>query len=108
VSYVVVLVRHMGRASEIQKNQRLNHARELRQRFAHLPNAVSRMAKGSGISPRQAYRYLQQAQRLKQPLPIGDAKIAFGSLLLLFRWLSAGVPLKSNGQCSWRCCKKHA
>ena len=77
MSHMVVFVRHMGRASEIQRAQRLNHARELLQRFAHLPDAVSRMAKVSGISPRQAYRYLQQAQHLKQPLPVGDAKIAF-------------------------------
>jgi predicted solute-binding protein len=73
---MVVFARRMSRASAIQKAQRLNHARALLKRFAHLPDAVSRMAKSSGISPRQAYRYLQQAD-LKEPLPVGDAKIAF-------------------------------
>src|SRR4051812_45732063 len=29
------------------------------------------------ISPRQAYRYLQQAQRLKEPLAVSEPKLAF-------------------------------
>ncbi len=67
----------MGRATEAQKAERLNHARELLRRFNHLPHAVTQLVKDSGISPRQAYRYLQQAQRLKEPVPVGDAKVAF-------------------------------
>ncbi len=55
----------MDRASANVKAERLNHARELLQRFDHLPDAV------------QAYRYLQQARRLRQPVPIGDTKVAF-------------------------------
>jgi hypothetical protein len=35
------------------------------------------MVKLFGISPRQAYRYLQQAQLLAKPVPVGDLKIAF-------------------------------
>jgi predicted DNA-binding transcriptional regulator YafY len=67
----------MERATEIAKAQRLNRARELLQRFDYMPDAVAHMVKDSGISPRQAYRYLQQAQRLTQPVPIGDVKVAF-------------------------------
>jgi predicted DNA-binding transcriptional regulator YafY len=67
----------MDRATEPQKAERLNHARELLQRFDHLPDAVAQMVKDSGISPRQAYRYLRQAQRLTQPVPVGDVKVAF-------------------------------
>lgn len=67
----------MERASEALKAERLNHARKLLQRFDHLPDAVAQMVKDCGLSPRQVYRYLQQARRLKQPLPIADAKIAF-------------------------------
>jgi predicted DNA-binding transcriptional regulator YafY len=67
----------MDRATDVQKAERLNHARELLRRFDHLPNAVAQLIKDSGVSPRQAYRYLQQARRLKQPVPVGDAKIAF-------------------------------
>ena len=67
----------MGRASDAQKAERLNFARQLLRQVDHLPDAVQRMVRDCSISPRQAYRYLQQAQRLKQPLRVGDAKIAF-------------------------------
>jgi predicted DNA-binding transcriptional regulator YafY len=67
----------MDRANAIAKAERLNQARELLQRFDHLPDAVAQMVQDCGVSPRQAYRYLQQARRLKQPVPIGDTKIAF-------------------------------
>ena len=67
----------MDRASAAVIAERLNHARELLQRFDHLPDAVAQMVQDRGVSPRQAYRYLQQARRLKQPVPIGDTKVAF-------------------------------
>jgi len=64
----------MGRATAREKAERLNYARKLLQRFEYLPDAVARMVKLSGISPRQAYRYLQQAQLLSKPVPVGDLK----------------------------------
>jgi hypothetical protein len=67
----------MDRASAREKAERLNYARKLLQRFDYLPDAVARMVRLSGISPRQAYRYLQQAQLLAKPVPVGDLKIAF-------------------------------
>ena len=67
----------MGRASNAQKAERLNHARQLLRRFDCLPEAVEQMVRDCGISPRQSYRYLEQAQRLKRPVAVGDAKIAF-------------------------------
>jgi enoyl-CoA hydratase/carnithine racemase len=67
----------MGRASDAQKAERLNHARDLLRRFEQLPEAVERLAQECAISPRQAYRYLQQAQRLKKPVPVSEAKTAF-------------------------------
>jgi predicted DNA-binding transcriptional regulator YafY len=67
----------MRRATDAQKAERLNRARELLRRFDDLPAAVAELVKESGVSPRQAYRYLQQAQRLKEPVPIGDTKVAF-------------------------------
>src|SRR5258708_39758796 len=66
----------MGRASDAQKAERLNRARYLLGRF-NLPQAVGKLAREYSISPRQAYRYLQQAQHLTGPVPIGDAKSAF-------------------------------
>ena len=67
----------MGRASDAQKAERLNRARDLLRRFEQLPDAVERLAHDGSISPRQAYRYLQQAQRLKEPMPVAESKLAF-------------------------------
>jgi hypothetical protein len=67
----------MDRASNAEKAERLNHARGLLRRFEHLPDAVERMVLDCSVSTRQAYRYLQQAQRLKEDVPVTDSKIAF-------------------------------
>jgi predicted DNA-binding transcriptional regulator YafY len=66
----------MGRASDVQKAERLNLARDLLQR-KQPPEAVSELAQTFSISHRQAYRYLERAQQLKAPVPVGDPKIAF-------------------------------
>jgi hypothetical protein len=65
------------RASEIQKAERLNRARDLLRQFEQLSDAAERLAQDCSISPRQAYRYLEQAQRLKAPVPPGEGKLAF-------------------------------
>ena len=67
----------MGRASEAQKAERLNRARVLLRQIDQLPEAVERLAQDCSISPRQAYRYLQQAKRLKEPVPVSESKLAF-------------------------------
>lgn len=67
----------MGRASDAQKAERLNRARELLRQLDPLPAAVEQLAQECAISPRQAYRYLQQAQRLKAPLASSEPKRTF-------------------------------
>src|SRR5271165_2219505 len=67
----------MPRANHIQKAERLNLARTLLQRYPHWPEAAQQLARKCSISERQAYRYLEQAQRLKHPVPVGDAKVSF-------------------------------
>ena len=67
----------MSRASDAQKAERLNHARDLLRQVDQLPDAVERLARDCSISPRQAYRYLKQAQRLKGPVAIAEPKLAF-------------------------------
>lgn len=67
----------MPRASDAQKAERLNRARVLLRQVAQLSEAVERLARDCSISPRQAYRYLEQAQQLKRPIPPGEAKLAF-------------------------------
>ena len=72
----------MPRASHIQKAERLNLARTLLQRYPHCPEAAQRLARNCSMSERQAYRYLEQAQRLKHPVPVGDMKVSFTIKLL--------------------------
>ena len=77
VIYGFTVVTYMGRASEAQKAERLNRARVLLRQSDQLPEAVERLARDCSISSRQAYRYLQQAQRLKEPVPVNEPKLAF-------------------------------
>jgi hypothetical protein len=84
----------MGRASDAQKAERLNRARVLLRQFDQLPEAVERLARDYSISVRQAYRYLQQAQRLKKPVPVSESKLAFTvklprSLIQHVRWYAS-------------------
>jgi predicted DNA-binding transcriptional regulator YafY len=66
----------MPRASESEKAERLNRARDLLLHVNQLSVAVEQLARDCSISPRQAYRYLEQAQRLKQPVPLRETKLA--------------------------------
>src|SRR6266498_973880 len=67
----------MPRASDTQKAERLNRARDLLLHVDQLSDAVEQLVQDCSISPRKAYRYLEQAQRLKQPVPPSEAKLAF-------------------------------
>jgi hypothetical protein len=67
----------MARASDAQKTERLNLARTLLLEHPHWPEAADRLARACTISTRQAYRYLEQAQQLKRPVPVVDAKVSF-------------------------------
>ena len=67
----------MPRASDAQKAQRLNRARELLRQVKERSQAVTELAREFSISPRQAHRYIQQAQQLKQPIPVSEGKLAF-------------------------------
>ena len=76
VTYGCTLVTH-GTSQRCRQSRTSNHARGLLQRFDSLPDAVDKMVRDCSVSPRQAYRYLQQAGRLKENVPIADAKMAF-------------------------------
>jgi ParB-like chromosome segregation protein Spo0J len=67
----------MGRATAAEKAERLNHARRVLLRLEDLPDAVEQLVEDCDLSPRQAYRYLQHARRLKAPVPVTEAKVAF-------------------------------
>jgi|SRR5450432_604285 len=67
----------MPRASQNQRAERLNRARHLLRHVDQLSDAAEQLAQDCSISPRQAYRYLEQAQGLNQPVPPSEAKLAF-------------------------------
>ena len=67
----------MTRATAAEKARRLTHARRVLARIPEMPRAVEEMVRDCDVSPRQAYRYLQHARRLKAPVPVGAAKIPF-------------------------------
>jgi hypothetical protein len=67
----------MPRATDPQRAQRLNLALESLRQGLSASEAARRLVSASGVSDRQAFRYVEQAQRLKQPLPVGDAKVSF-------------------------------
>jgi len=59
------------------QRENLFHNLDLLLQADQLSDAVEQLAQDCSISPRQAYRYLEQAQRLKQPVPPSEAKLAF-------------------------------
>ena len=67
----------MARASHAETAQRLNLARNLLRQSGSFAQAVHPLAGSCAISPRQCYRYLHRAERLKAPVPLVTAKIPF-------------------------------
>jgi len=65
------------RATDVQKAERLNLARSLLRQTDTLSQAAQQLAQTSAISKVQAYRYLKQAEQLKQAVPVGEAKVSF-------------------------------
>ena len=65
----------MARATDAQRAQRLNRARELLADGASLSEAAEALIESFALSRRQAYRYLQEAQTLPQPLAVGPPTV---------------------------------
>src|SRR5665811_1192330 len=65
------------RASDDQKAVRLNCARIQLRQGGPRSQAVQRLAQDYSLSPRQAYRYLEHAQHLQEPISRGEAKLKF-------------------------------
>jgi hypothetical protein len=63
----------MTRSTKMEKARQLNAARGLLQRQIALPEAVRRLSRAFDLSERQAYRYLQEASQLGQPIEVPEA-----------------------------------
>jgi hypothetical protein len=67
----------MPRAAEAQRVERLNLALGWLRHGLSPPEVTRRLTTATGISPRQAQRYVEEAQQLKAPLKPVDTKVVF-------------------------------
>ena len=65
----------MARSTKVDKALRLNAAHRLLEGKAELSEAAQSLSREFGLSRRQAYRYLDQAAELSQPVPVEQASI---------------------------------
>ncbi len=63
------------RSSKVEKARQLNAARGLLLHHVTLPEAARRLSREFDRSERQAYRYLQEASRLNQPVQVPEATV---------------------------------
>jgi len=65
----------MVRSTKAKKARQLNVARGLLRRHVALPEAVRRLSREFDLSERQAYRYLEEASHLDQPVEVPEATV---------------------------------
>ena len=65
----------MTRSSNTEKSQRLNAAFNLLAQGYTLTDAVEALSQQFGLSRRQAYRYLQDAQEIEEPVLVASPSI---------------------------------
>jgi predicted DNA-binding transcriptional regulator YafY len=66
----------MSRATELQKTERLNTAHGLLARGLSVAEAAVSLSRQFAMSRRQAYRYVETAQAIGQPVPIAEPRMA--------------------------------
>jgi len=66
----------MTRSTKAEKARQLNAARALLQGHVALPEAVQRLSREFDLSERQAYRYLEEASHLDQPVDVSETTVA--------------------------------
>jgi hypothetical protein len=65
----------MPRSTKADKARQLNVAQRLLKRNVALSEAAQSLSREFGLSLRQAYRYLEEAAQLKEPVPITEATV---------------------------------
>ncbi len=65
----------MSRSTRADKARQLNAARKLLAGNTELSDAAQSLSRDCDLSLRQAYRYLEEAARLTQPVPITEATV---------------------------------
>lgn len=67
----------MTRTTNPERAQRINMALALIKSKASFSEVATALVKRYGISKRQAYRYVQEAQQIGKQVPVPDKKMAF-------------------------------
>jgi len=67
----------MARSTDLVRAERINAALKLMQEHHTVSEAAAILERSYGLSKRQAYRYLEVAQRRQEPVPMPDQKRAF-------------------------------
>jgi predicted DNA-binding transcriptional regulator YafY len=65
----------MVRSTDAQKSERLNAAHSLLARGTGLSEAAVSLSRQFGLSRRQAYRYLQEAETIGHPVPVAAPSV---------------------------------
>ena len=65
----------MARSTHAQKAERLNAAHGLLARGHSMAEAVAVLSRDFGLSRRQAYRYLQEAQTIGHPVAVSEGSV---------------------------------
>jgi predicted DNA-binding transcriptional regulator YafY len=86
----------MAKSSQYEHAQRINAAVELMQQYGSPARAAAALVDRYGISRRQAYRYVQQAQTAGASVAVAEPKLAFTvklprSLIQAIRHHAAGA-----------------
>jgi hypothetical protein len=66
----------MARSTKTQKSERLNAAHGLIAQEISMAEAARMLARDYGLSRRQAYRYLEEAQAMAHPAPVVQPSVA--------------------------------
>src|SRR5664279_1814923 len=65
----------MARSTKAEKARQLNAAYAMLLGRVPLPEAMQRLAREFDLSERQAYRYLEEATHLEQPVEVSEATV---------------------------------
>ena len=65
----------MTRSTDAQKAERLNAAHRLLARGIDLATAATALSREFGLSRRQAYRYLEEAEAIGHPVPVREPSV---------------------------------
>ncbi len=65
----------MARSTKVDKARQLNAAYTMLRSNVSLPQAMQRLSRKFDLSERQAYRYLEEAQKLYRPVEVSEATV---------------------------------